>query len=273
MKSFKLIFIFVGILALVVGGLYFAAGGGFNINFGSSSEFEKYKKQMEDEWKGTGDWDEQLYTKWCDTFVHLNSAEQRTLMDRNTSLGLDYVKDNMMKEWEKSTCQKSVIEKYYKALGVMNSQDERAKTNSDYQTLTSIYNSYIRAYNLAHRNIGLSPSYGGGTNWTSYEAYRSGIEDELNRVKGDTNYRTYLSGISDISSGLNGIQSKLASGETTYYNSLAQKIQSYYANREATWENCRALQDARDKYVNEYGYNSGLDNFCEDYLESVYEEY
>ena len=104
----------------------------------------------------------------------------------------------------------------------------------------------------------------------AYSAYKNSILSQRQSILSNANYKAYLSNISDIKNGLENIPNKLLTGKTSFYQSLAYKIKSYY-NKDGmmTMDNLRRLRNVVSKYTKEFGKNSMLSSFVSDFAYNV----
>lgn len=276
MKPIKLFFIFSLILGGIVAAFYFATRPEpITIIDLPETSLQQYREQFETDWRTTGDWNEETFKSHCDLINQLSAQNYDvvSLNDLNTSTAVEVVYEHIFNEWKKTSCKKQVIDNYIKAVATIEKSEDNASSNPNVKLIKKVYNVYIRAYELSHRNFGLTPKFD-GYSWNSYSNYASSIESQKSEILGNSYYKKYLSNISEISNGLQGITSRLSSGRTIFYKSLAERIRAYYGkktNSERTRSDLNSLRNAISKYENEYGKNSTLSSFAHSYANDVYE--
>ena len=163
MKIFKLILTFVIILGAVVGGFFLITDTGSDpLSPVDQNTYELYRKQFEEDWKQKGDWDEQLFLSHCDMVNQLSlDYNVGPLNDMNTSTAVEVVHDKIFAEWASTTCKYKTVEKYIKAIGVIERNDKNASSNSLVVKIKDVNKVYRNAYSQAYQEISLTPSYNG----------------------------------------------------------------------------------------------------------------
>lgn len=273
MKALKLGGIFVLVLVVFVG-IFFLIPSGDSGKLPPVAEnlYETYRQQFTNDWEQAGDWNEVLFKGNYDMVQQLSTQYGGDKIDAlrqlNTRSAVEVVKKKVFDEWATPTCHKSVIDQYVGAVNTVKKTDATAEQNDDVKKILSVNSTYSSAYSLAHKGIGLSPHFD-GSGWQSYANYAQSIKNQKAAIVRNNNYTQYLSDITDIKNGLNAIDSKLQKGRTSYYQSLAQSIISYYRNKERTTENLNSLRSMRNRYESEYQQNSSLTAFTREFAQSV----
>lgn len=277
MKPIKLLLIFSLILGGIVAAFYFATRPEPNtiIELPQKTSLQQYREQFETDWRTAGDWNEATFKSHCDLINQLSAQNYDvvSLNDLNTSTAVEVVYEHIFSEWKNPSCKKHIIDNYIEAVATIEKSEDNASSNPNVKLIKEVNNVYARAYELAHRNFGLTPKFD-GYSWNSYSNYASSIESQKSAILGNSYYKKYLSNISEISNGFQGISSRLSSGRTTFYKTLAEKIRAYYGRKtksERTRSDLNSLRNAISKYENEYGKNSSLSSFAHSYANDVYE--
>lgn len=276
MKTIKLFLIFSLILSGIVAAFYFATRPEpITIIELPETSLQQYREQFETDWKIAGDWNEETFKSHCDLINQLSAQNYDvvSLNDLNTSTAVEIVYEHIFSEWKNPSCKKQIIDNYMKAIDVIEKSEDNASSNPNVKLIKEVNNVYVRAYEFAHRNFGLNPKFD-GYSWNSYSNYASSIESQKTSISGNSYYIKYLSNISMISNGLQGVSSRLSSGRIIFYKSLAEKIRAHYDKKtrsERTRSDLNSLRNAISKYENEYGKNSSLSSFAHSYANDVYE--
>ena len=276
MKTIKLFLIFSLILSGIVAAFYFATRPEpITIIELPKTSLQQYREQFETDWRTAGDWNEETFKSHCDLIDQLNAQNYDvvSLNDLNTSTAVEVVYEHVFSEWKNPSCKKQTIDNYMKAIAVIEKSEDNASSNPNVKLIKEVNNVYVRAYKLAHRKFGLTPKFN-GYSWNSYSNYASSIESQKNSIFDDSNYKRYLSNITEISNGLQGVSSRLSSGRTTFYGALAKEIKDYYDKKtisERTRSDLNGLRNAISKYEREYCKNSILSSFAQSYANDVYE--
>lgn len=229
-----------------------------------------YRKQFISDWELKGDWDKDLFLSHYDIVQQLSTQyNTRSLEDLNTKTATEIVYNKIFEEWKSTGCNKTKIDNYINAIRLIESKDQNAISDPNVKKIKDVYASYLFAYNFIQKNIGLVPHFDGNS-WNSYSAYKNSILSQRQSILSNANYKAYLSNISDIKNGLENIPNKLSTGKTSFYQSLAYKIKSYY-NKDGmmTMDNLRRLRNVVSKYTKEFGKNSMLSSFVSDFAYNV----
>ena len=138
--------------------------------------------------------------------------------------------------------------------------------------IISVNNTYRKAFELAHKSIGLTSGFD-GSSWNSFSSYSNSTLTEKSSIQENENYKQYLVNIKDIKDGLNAIPSKLDNAKSRFYNDLANEIVYHYLNIEQslrTRSQLNELRDARNRFNNEApSSNSYLNDFCNTFADDV----
>lgn len=280
MKALKLVIIFVVVLGGIVGAFLLLSGNnkGAGIVPPEDNPYETYRVQIENEWNQLEDWNEQVYKKNCDLVKQLSADRSgfqysQPLMDLNTRKAVEIVREKIFAEWNSSSCRKKMVEKYINAVSVIENMDSNAASNPNVKQMKSVNATYIKAYSLANRHIGLKPSFD-GQSWNSYESYSNSISSQRNAILADSNYKEYLSNIADVKSGLSSIPYKLAYEKHRFSNSLAHLIVDYYddiISEERTRSQLNQLRSTRNRFDSDFPSNSELNSFIKKFADDVEE--
>lgn len=276
MKPIKLLLIFSLILGGIVAAFYFATRPEpITIIELSKTSLQQYREQFETDWRTVGDWNEETFKSHCDLINQLSAQNYDvvSLNDLNTSTAVEVVYEHVFSEWKNPSCKKRTIDNYMKAIAVIEKSEDNASSNPNVKLIKEVNNVYVRAYKLAYRKFGLTPEFD-GYKWNSYSIYASSIESQKKDIFDDSNYKRYLSNISEISNGLQGISSRLSFGRAIFYKALAKEIKDYYGKKtisERTRSDLNGLRNAISKYESEYCKNSTLSSFAHSYANDVNE--
>ena len=283
MKIFKLILTFVIILGAVVGGFFLITDTGSDpLSPVDQNTYELYRKQFEEDWKQKGDWDEQLFLSHCDMVNQLSlDYNVGPLNDMNTSTAVEVVHDKIFAEWASTTCKYKTVEKYIKAIGVIEKNDKNASSNSLVVKIKDVNKVYRNAYSQAYQEISLTPSYNGlkweGVDkkekvWSSFAAYGNDIKDKRDNMLNNATYKTYLSNITDIKNRLNNLPDRISSARSSFYNSLATDIVDFYnaiPDSTRTRSQLTDLRTSRQNFEDEYSVNQKIDDCASQFNRDV----
>lgn len=273
MKALKLAITFILILAAVVGAFWLIGSGRTTPPPPPpDSVYAEVRAEIENDWEQAGDWNESVFMSHCDLLNQLSEKyETTTLMDLNTRTAAAIIHEKIFNEWERPQCRKLDVDKYFNAIGVIESKDGNAKTDPNIKKIKDVYNTYIAAYNLANKPIVLSPRFDGNS-WNSFSAYSESMNNQRSSMLANSNYTAYLANIADIKDGLNAIPGRLETARKGFYSSLATNIINHYSridSWERTRENLNDLRNTYSKYQREYSTNERLSSFVSAYARDV----
>lgn len=262
-KILKLILVFAVILGAVIGAFFATMNTRYDdiLPVILPGVYEMYSDQIENEWEQKGDWDEDLFKMHCDLLNQLSTEYDVTqLREKESFLVVEVVHDKIFAEWASASCRYATIDKYAKALNLICTTYNTAKSNPLVDKIQKVDKVYRSAYNQAYRVIWLTPEFN-GTSWNSFDAYSSRVRSDRDKIMNNSIYKEYLSNITDIKNRLNNISSELSSARTSFYNSLATEIAGYYNAIPAesrTWDQLESLRSCRNKYEDEFGSSSEI---------------
>lgn len=276
MKNIKLILAFIAILAIVIVAFMRTSPDSYiDMTVIPDETYQEYRFQIEDDWKNKNDWDESLYRLNIEIINQLSKTYNNTtpLKDLNSSSAIEIIETKLLHEWKKSTCKKSVIDKYINAKNIICSLDENAKSNKLIVDINDIYRVYEKAYNIVYTILEIHPNFDGRT-WNKFD------DDELvitirkdqQEILNNNIYKTKLANISDISYGLNNIHVKISKCRDAFYGELALQIEDYYNNiakTERTRTQLNSLRNARNNYEAQYISSQALNNLAKNFAADV----
>lgn len=273
MKAIKLLFSFILLLGGLIVTLYLINGHSTDsLPPISDNTYQKFSNQIKNEWAQRNDWDDSLYFKHRDLVHQLSKKfETRSLSELVTNTAIEIVYDKIFGEWEKTTCQKPVVDNYVRAIGIIEKEDSNAKTNPNVIKIKDVNKSYKSAYSFAHQSVGISPNFDGQT-WKSFSNYNDSITKKRTAILNDANYRQYLTNINEIKTKLNDISNKLSEAKTHFYNTLAKEIIKYYSKIDSSLRNRSELNKLRNHintFNNEYSPNNDLREFSKSFAKDV----
>lgn len=274
MKYLKLALVFVAVCGVIVGAFFLKnPETDIIISKHSNDTYEEFRKQFVSEWEQKGDWDETLYSSHCDMIKQLSKDYDNTepLNDMNTATAVEIVHKNIFANWKKTNCTKATIDRYIKAVNTIKNTDKNAKSNPLVKEIENVNSTYRAACKYAYCDTDIEPTFD-GEKWNSFTKHSDDILRERNRILNNGNYRTYLSNIASIKSGLNGVESRLEKSKKLFYNQLADKIVSYYEeipDTVRTMAQKNALRNVRNNYENEYMRNNDINAIAQQYAEDV----
>lgn len=268
MKAIKLSLTFGLILACIVGALYWSDIHKDNDVIIIDDTLSQLDKEIKDEWKDMGRWDEALYKNQHNKLKQYEKkCNVETLIETNTRLAIEAVDKTLTEEWQKAGCRKNVIDTHISALDTICRIDNRADKDNDVKKLRAINSVYQRAYKVAHMGIGLKVQFN-GTTWNNFDNYAIGIRNKRDSILDNATYKSCLANIGDVKKGLADIDKRLSDAHNRFYIQLAEDIINRYRDADRTRENLDNLRNMRATYQKEYD-SKPLNRFIEKFYEDV----
>lgn len=258
MKTIKICGIFIAIVAVVVGILYFANGGSSSNNGSGGNDWTThYKTKIDNKWKGIV-WDTKVYD---DNINILNVAQKKlksgysTLYEYNWNRAVTNLDSALMKEFTKTDCNRAIVEKWYNGVKYI-AADNLAKDNPTVTKLQKTYSLYCDILKLCNAPIAISPNFDvESDSWNHFSNYRKGKMDLVNSYKGSKYYK-YIHKVKEINDGLNSIPGKLDRVEISFMGDLERQIEQAYSA-----DSCKKskddLQNVYSVFVREHPNDDG----------------
>lgn len=252
MKLIKLIFIFVGILAVVAGVVY--ASGLITPDDNIVVEYTEYGKEVLDkidrEWQKGDDWSK---THFEDTHDYLSVREDKigngyaTLVEHFQIKALACLHDKTVNTFAKSTCQKIEVDEIKSDLELFKKAAPKQKEEPQLKTLEGIHDVYRHAYSLVYARMGLSPAFDKERgSWNDFNKYEQNIRNQKKGVLKD-GYYEYIKNISEIKDSLASLDNRLNKAKDVFMRNLVAEIEAIYNPIvEEINRSCIAINDVTD---------------------------
>ncbi|MBQ8462686.1 MAG: hypothetical protein IJ544_01030 [Prevotella sp.] len=267
MKVLKLIAIAIVVLAAVVGLLFLSGGSGSTTITGDKGRLmEKMKGELLTEWNASQEWDTDLFDNSLDRLKQ-NRRElgdgYQTLVDLTGELACHRLDSVMMAEWAKSDCDHTQIEVYGNALDHLLAKISHFNSNADVNKMKATMDLYRKARSLSSRNLSLAPRFNAETDqWTSFASHSSAIKRQCSDIK-QSPYWANISNITEITSGLAQIDSRLQAAKGAYKTRLAREIIAAYEPLEP--HETDRLAQVHSRFLRELGGDNDLNKFVQNY--------
>lgn len=230
MKIIKLIGIFIIVAGVIVGILFLSGIGGGNkpLPQMDSEILADYKQDFKKNWDDIQDWDYKTFKRHCDDIRTLKSKyDVSELDDYNLNEALEIVNKKIFDLWSSSGCKKSEVDKYITAVDTIVRYDSRMAENTGIKKIRRVNSSYETARSLALKSFVLSPKFNGST-WQNFNTYADEQKAMKQNILDNSDYKEYLSNISEIKNGLNSLDSKLGTARSNFYSNLEGLIYDYF---------------------------------------------
>lgn len=233
MKTVKLAFIFVGILAVVAGVVYLSSL--MNHDNDMVVDYTEYGKEVLDkidrEWQKGDDWSKEHFE---DTRDYLSVREDKigngyaTLVEHFQVKALACLHEKTVNTFAEPACRKADADERKSDLELFKEAAPKQKEEPQLKTLEGIHEVYRRAYSLTYAKLGLSPAFNKEKgSWNDYNKFDQNVRNRKDAVLKNTYYK-YVGGISEIKEGLVGIDGRLSKAKEEFVKNLVSEIESAY---------------------------------------------
>ena len=264
MKGLKLLGIFVLVCAIVIG-IFFVPDLIRSEGGGSGSEeltdYEQLVARVTSSWKEE---DIDIYNVFVDnhySICHLDDdysfSKVDALRNSNTQTAVEKTFDRAKELWSDASCRVNDIRRIVATLDSICLTDSLAGYEENFQTLKRVNNVYNRARSFVQESYEATPRFN-GQSWTPFSVYAKSVGRRKESIQENSDYRKYLSNISEIKNGLNSVESKLSSAKDKYYSGLKDLIEDHFKNirkNDRERGQLEVLTDVMQCYRNETGQN------------------
>lgn len=276
MKLLKLVFMLVIVVGVVIGILWLSGSGG-TIDVDSeplSSEGDKVRKEIVDNWSQVKQWDADLFNKNLKSDIRQNYGvgnfryDSDTLQLRNILLNeaCNKVYDAIFAQFNASDCNKGKVNCNYQGVNVLKGFDSYVNDPRILE-IENVYKVYNKIDDFVNQKFAPYPSFD-GQSWRSYQNIYDNYISQRNSYSNDPVYKKYLSNIIALRNGLNNVNVELDKNRYSYYKSLYDKICDYYASiKVPDVDEANVLQKVFERFSNEISpYKSTGNNYEALYL-------
>ena len=263
MKALKLL-----LIALVVGGaiyglLLLTRGGSSSSAGGEDAElYKELADELKDQWDNTSDWNRSLFDESLEKINHHKSelgSKYNTLNDLVATKSIHYLYRDMMGEFAKTNCSKSVVDASADNLSYFLSRIDGYNSNDSVKVMQGTHKLYTDILGLvAESKKNIAAKFDFETDmWNDYNAYERRLMKRHDDYKGNIYYPN-VSHITDISNGLSQVPGNLAQVKSKFKDDLANKIISAYSAHEKNDTLRDRLADLNRNYIEMFGSQSTL---------------
>lgn len=255
MKILKLGGLFLIVAAVVVGALFLIGDGLTLIDPPVQNlTLEETKKDFEKNWDAAGDWDAAIFSRHCRDVETLSAKyDVKEIKDFNVLEANDIVCRKIFEHWKKSDCKLTDIDRYVAAAKAITDYDSRMNSDDGIVKLRRVNGVYRKAHALSHKSMALTPKFN-GSSWNDFKSHEEGMKKQRNDIRGNTDYKEYLSNISSIKDGLNSMDSRLSTAKREFYQKLHGQIKSHFGKtlpENRTREQLNRLKAVHGRYSKE----------------------
>lgn len=231
MKILKLAILVIVVLGVVVGA-FFLTSPSADIPADSvvSHEAQGRSDRIKKDFSETAAWSQEAYVRQANEIDqdeasgNISGTDRRLLHDQLNNAAINQLYAQMTGEFSKPSCSNAVITELYSGVKAL-----QAKVPADQRlaTLEQCYGKYEAIRRFVAGPVSFPIGFN-GTSWKSLSEHQSAFRQKLNGYRNDALYKQYLSNITELKSGLSGMEAKAAKEAAGYYRRLADQIYSHY---------------------------------------------
>lgn len=241
----------------------------------SAGNHEQMIAEIDRDWNGLRDWDEEIYRRHNTMVAQslnagiINDLDSRALKDRINKAAYQKCITAMNREFDRPDCDASVLADNYGGLQTVLINERGLAHNSRIIDVTKVYNLYNRIIAFNKRSLNMSPRFNGdnGT-WNHWAAHQDKITGQKHTLVNDPHFSriSHITAVRDIYN----TDNRLSDARKKFYNGLSGEMRAYYngkkrqieeesvteAEKSARMADLRKkingirAQIANDKYVN-----------------------
>lgn len=217
----------------------------------------KLQSEIEDSWRNSKAWNKELYDDNKTTIdmyatqKKLRINESEVLKESNRNSALELVDSILMKEYGKADCNHTVITANYEGITYLGND---GCTHADIAKHKSYYSTYTKIRGFIRRSAYLDVVYDteNGT-WNSFDRHAASFISERDSYLNSSNYKSVLSGISELKNGLAGVDEKVKTQRQKFYSTLLNEIISHHQTLTRADENLSSLIKIQESFNRETG--------------------
>lgn len=261
MKTLKIVGIFVLVVGVFVGILYFLhPNKEVSITPETNNVVEQYGSKIDQMWNDVV-WDTSVYMR-VKGMLNSPSAKKDlkaslpTLEQKNINIALAHLDSVLIAEWAKADCNDKIVSEYIAGVRYIK-KDAPVFTGSDNRVkkLEGIYALYSNLKGFCNSSFTLKVKYDiDRASWNSFSSHRNSQMANLNKYKGSEYYK-YLSDITFIKNGIAAVPDRLDNAEIRFMKDLCLEIKSQFNNYTGLMNKSRLknqLSETQERFVVEF---------------------
>lgn len=215
----------------------------------SAGNHEQLSKEIDNDWNGKSDWDEETYNRHITMVAQslnagiINELDGKTLKDRINKAAYQKCVSAMNREFDRRDCDATKLALNYGGLQTIIMNERGLATNDQIAEVSKVYSLYQRIIAFNNRSLALSPRYNSSNDtWNSWTNHQDRINKQKSDFIADPIFQSKLKGISDICK-IYDTDSRLQDARRKFYDNLDDEIYNYFSSR------CSQLQGDDDNYA------------------------
>ena len=203
----------------------------------SAGNHEQLIKEIDNDWSGKDDWDEETYDRHITMVAQslnagiINELDGKTLRDRINKAAYQKCVSAMNREFDRRDCDAQKLALNYSGLQTILMNERGLATNNQIVEASNTYSLYQRIIAFNNRQLGLSPRYNSSNDtWSSWASYQDRINKQKSDFIADPLFQNKLKGISDICK-IYDTDSRLQDARRRFYDNLGNEIYGYFSSR------------------------------------------
>ncbi|MDE5657779.1 MAG: hypothetical protein K2I25_01850 [Muribaculaceae bacterium] len=218
----------------------------------SAGNHEQIIKEIDRDWSGLTDWDEETYNRHNTMVAQslnagiINELDRKTLIDRINKAAYQKCVSAMDREFARADCNGDKLADNYAGLQTILMNERGLASNRQITEVSKVYNLYQRIIAFNNKPLGLNPRFDSSNDsWNSWTGHQDRISKQKNEFVTDPIFQNRLKNITAIRR-IHDTDSKLGEARSKFYDRLSSEICSYYDN-EAT--DLRRAKETADEYA------------------------
>lgn len=205
----------------------------------SSGNHEQLIKEIDSDWNGLSDWDEDTYNRHNTMVAQslnagiINELDSKTLHDRINKAAYQKSVSAMNREFDRKDCDEAKLALNYGGLQTVLMNERGLANNSQIVEVSKVYSLYQRIMAFNNRSLALSPRFNSGNDtWNSWTGHQDRIYKQKNEFISDPIFQNRLKGITAICR-IYDTDSRLQEARSKFYDRLGDEICAYFDSRYA----------------------------------------
>lgn len=215
----------------------------------SAGNHEQLIAEIDRDWNGLSDWDEDTYNRHNTMVAQslnagiINDLDSRTLRDRINKAAYQKCVASMNREFDRPDCDDAKLALNYGGLQTVLMNERGLATNNHIVEISKVYSLYQRILAFNSKSFGMSPQFNGSNDsWNSWTGHQDRINRQKSEFINDTIFQNRLRKITVIAQ-IYKTDDRLQEARSRFYNTLGDEICTYYDRQLAQQPEASASDD------------------------------
>lgn len=200
----------------------------------SAGNHEQLIADIDRDWNGLSDWDEDIYNRHNTMVAQslnagiINDLDNRTLRDRINKAAYQKCVAAMNREFDRPGCDDAKLALNYGGLQTVMMNERGLANNSQIVEVSKIYSLYQRILSFNKKSLGMSPKFNGNSDsWNSWTGHQDRINRQKSEFINDPIFQNRLKKITAIAQ-IYKTDDRLQEARSKFYKTLGDEICAYY---------------------------------------------